>query len=1115
MTGENGTLVAAAGRDLTLIAAAIVNASPTAAGNSGESSAGGRTLLSAGRDLKLDTVQESFSLVRGRSQKSHVKVAQVTDVGTRIVTDGDLALVAGHDLTTRAADVQSSGALTLAAGNDLTIATGEKHYAIDVALKYKSSGGLGSTTIEEQRRSSHTRAVASALGGDTIDLQAGRDIAIRGSEVIADHDLTLLAGRDIAITAAQERHSRYDYTKVKDSGLMDVGGAGVMIGSREEGMSQDQQRTTAAASTVGSIGGDISILAGRNYLQEGSQLLAPGGDIDILAKRIDIREARETERDEVKTWFKQSGVTVAVSTPLFDAVQTMDRLSESADNTSSRRMDALALASAGLTGYGLVGAVQKGQGQTVDIKNADGTTTRKENQVVTSQDDKGNVTGSRDATAGEKAGGLDISISYGSSKSQSKQTATSDTAAGSTVAAGGNLTLVATGGGADSDITVQGSNLTAGQNISLLADDEIRLLAAQNRFDQHSKNSSSSFSIGVSWGTSGLRVNGSASRGQGKADGNDVAWSNTHVQAGDTLTLIAGGDTTLMGAVAGGRNVLAAVGGDLILESLQDTSSYHSSQKSAGFSFSVGFGKGSASASAAGSKIDSHYRSVVERTGLLAGDGGFDVRVKGDTTLTGAVIASTDAAVQANRNRFDTDGTLTLANLQNEARYKASSYSVHLSTSNSSPNTTGGFQLQGNSAGIGRDSDHAASTTTAGISGLAGNTAVRTNDAPTGIDKIFDANRVQKEIDAQAQITQLFGQKASQAWGDYANNKFIEAAQAKDEDGMRCWGPDGACRAGGHALIGGATGGLPGAAGAASSSVAAPYVAGYLIQQGVPPGVAAELTGLFALGVGNATGGTAAGAAALNEASNNFALLLNLVNNLAAQAQRLGPAGIRLLDQGAQATLRACTGSAVCMGLLPAATAAWLATVFSSDQSKPSDLVSQIPGFGEGEQPKPTEPMITPVVQKDPRDNITSTPVTPSPGDNTTGGNQILETKPGDWLLVNPNNGVAGPTLIFSQEAKDFERSLVGIPDGEKQAVILNTLRDVANENGLVKDGQLSRMNGRDVFIAPDGNLYAVDYQHGRFEVTDSRGKHLGEVNISLEPTKPADKTGGHDLKVR
>ena len=51
--------------------------------------------------------------------------------------------------------------------------------------------------------------------------------------------------------------------------------------------------------------------------------------------------------------------------------------------------------------------------------------------------------------------------------------------------------------------------------------------------------------------------------------------------------------------------------------------------------------------------------------------------------------------------------------------------------------------------------------------------------------------------------------------------------------------------------------------------------------------------------------------------------------------------------------------------------------------------------------------MITPVVQKDPRDNITSTPVTPSPGDNTTGGNQIQETKSGDNILVNPT---ADPT---------------------------------------------------------------------------------------------------------
>ena len=45
---------------------------------------------------------------------------------------------------------------------------------------------------------------------------------------------------------------------------------------------------------------------------------------------------------------------------------------------------------------------------------------------------------------------------------------------------------------------------------------------------------------------------------------------------------------------------------------------------------------------------------------------------------------------------------------------------------------------------------------------------MRTGDAETGIGKIFDADKVQKEINAQVQITQTFGQQASRAVGDYA-----------------------------------------------------------------------------------------------------------------------------------------------------------------------------------------------------------------------------------------------------------------------------------------------------------------------------------------------------------
>ena len=61
------------------------------------------------------------------------------------------------------------------------------------------------------------------------------------------------------------------------------------------------------------------------------------------------------------------------------------------------------------------------------------------------------------------------------------------------------------------------------------------------------------------------------------------------------------------------------------------------------------------------------------------------------------------------------------------------------------------------SAGVGSDKGSAASTTQAAISGMAGNKEARTGDAQTGIQKIFDAGKVQREFAAQVQITAEFG----------------------------------------------------------------------------------------------------------------------------------------------------------------------------------------------------------------------------------------------------------------------------------------------------------------------------------------------------------------------
>src|SRR5699024_2044488 len=103
--------------------------------------------------------------------------------------------------------------------------------------------------------------------------------------------------------------------------------------------------------------------------------------------------------------------------------------------------------------------------------------------------------------------------------------------------------------------------------------------------------------------------------------------------------------TLLAGVVIKAEQVTAEVGDDLVLERLQDISTYTSknSGSSAGASLCIPpfcAGAGTVSGSYNSSKVLSDYASVSEQAGIQAGDGGFRLKVKGHTDLTGAVIAS-------------------------------------------------------------------------------------------------------------------------------------------------------------------------------------------------------------------------------------------------------------------------------------------------------------------------------------------------------------------------------------------------------------------------------------------------------------------------------------------
>ncbi|WP_036307979.1 hemagglutinin repeat-containing protein [Methylophilus sp. 5] len=522
------------------------------------------------------------------------------------------------------------------------------------------------------------------------------------------------------------------------------------------------------------------------------------------------------------------------------------------------------------------------------------------------------------ANVAQQAGGVNVSLSIGSSKSSSTSTQTSNTAQSSQVTAGQNVNITATGAGEQSDITVIGSQIKAGNDASLKADDQVTLLAAQNTDTLNSKNKGSSASVGVSFGTDGLLFTAGASGSKGKANGTDTTWTETTVEAGNKASIASGTDTTLKGAQVKGKQVIANVGtsgqGNLNVESLQDTSAYKDKQQSVGASASVGYGRWGASANVSDSKTKSNYASVHEQTGIYAGDEGFQVNVNGNTDLKGAIIASTDKAIQDNKNSLTTN-TLTTSNIENKAEYDAKGMSISAGVGVIQQANGGGFKASPTaSAGSSHLSDDTSSVTVSGISSgqvnITDNAAqqqttgqdsattvatlnrdVKVNAEGNAVDsqgnatagtlkQIFDQDKVQRELNAQVQITQAFSQQAPKAAADYAQSQYDKLKNTDPSEAAK-WAEGGIYRIALHTALGGLiTGDVSGAAGAGAVASAAPLlnqlqskVTQSLTQAGASSETASTVSQavaqLTSMGIGSAIGGVAGAGAALVVDTNN------------------------------------------------------------------------------------------------------------------------------------------------------------------------------------------------------------------------------------------------------
>ncbi|MHA3511662.1 hemagglutinin repeat-containing protein [Yersinia enterocolitica] len=717
------------------------------------------TLDVQAQNINLSAATDSLHVTGESSSKRHTSSVNLYDEtlrGSQLNAKGDINLQTAKDINISASAVQTDGALKLAAGGDVTVTTQTEQHDEQRIHTGKKKGLASATTTHTEDSISQTLAVGSMLSAGSIDV-SGKNIAVTGSNLVADNDVNLRAKEHITIGTAQQSESESHRYEQKKSGLMSTGGIGVMVGSSSTKVTDTGKSISNVGSTVGSVLGNVSMTAGENLTVQGSDVLA-GKDINLSGKNVSILAAENQSSQTHSVEQKSSGLTLALSGAVGSALNTAVTTAKDAREESNGRLSALQGVKAALSG---AQAVQAGQ-------------------LVQAQ-------------GGDTASMFGISASLGSQKSASQQHQEQTNVTGSTLTAGNNLSVTATGAGnpANSgDIVVQGSQLKAGGDTTLNAARDVLLLGAANTQKTDGSNSSSGGSVGISLGFGsaggGLSIFANANKSQGKEHGDGTFWSETQIDSGGTLSLHSGRDTSLIGAQASGETVKVDVGRDLLLQSQQDSDNYDAKQTSTSGGVSVAAGGGgSANLSMSQDKLHSNYDSVQEQTGIFAGKGGFDITVGEHTQLDGAVIAST---ADKSKNSLDT-GTLGFSDIANKADFKAEHQGGSLSTGGPV-----GSDLLSNLgsvvlSGLGNDG-HAEGTTQAAVSD--GTITVRdqanqqqdiaelsrdTDNANGSIGPIFDKEKEQNRLKA----AQLIGEIGAQV-GDIARTqgKIAEEKALKD-----------------------------------------------------------------------------------------------------------------------------------------------------------------------------------------------------------------------------------------------------------------------------------------------------------------------------------------------
>ena len=589
-------------------------------------------------------------------------------------------------------------------------------------------------------------------------------------------------------------------------------GMGIMIGKKQSKDNYYIDETTHKATTLGSTDGKVTVQAGDTVHLTTTDIIADKG-IKLSGQDIVLDGKEDHYLSKESHEYKSSGLTVSLGGSVANAINTAYGLQQKAKGREDKRLAALEYMEAGkelktaaanihdYTSYTAGSVLKKGtelkelgQAQLAsaqELKNASlmnryantatANVTDYKTKVGEANISKGNaeLADLDNNQAGYKAKKrakadnlVNIRVSIGSSSSRSESSYEANTFDGGSIESNGDIIIEANS--ADSikgNIKAVGETIS-GKTVKLVASNNVSLQAATNTSEKLENAKSKGWSVGANISVAGggiLGFDASANAAKQKSNTKEATHTGTTVVGSDAVTITSGKDTHISGSKVIGKSVTADVGGNLSIESLQDTKTYVGESSNKGFSVSTNAGSlSNVSMSSSKGKMKSDYASVTDQAGIYAGDGGFVINTAATTSLTGAVI---DSTADTNKNKLSTK-SLDVKGVENTAEYTSRNVGM-------SYNHVGNFK---NLSKAGKDavwntlgrlpnllpdsSKSSSSTTKSAISN--GTIEVRdanfnmqtlsrdTKDSLNKLDEIFD----KKKIEERQELSKLFAKEA-------------------------------------------------------------------------------------------------------------------------------------------------------------------------------------------------------------------------------------------------------------------------------------------------------------------------------------------------------------------